>query len=232
MGRVKKTLRVLQTSEYWPAALLGVAAAIEHEQIPFRYDHRTVIDVGAARGQFAIVARRRFPQARIVSLEPLAAAQRTLRRIAKRYALEILPLAAGVSNEDAVLRVSAADDSSSLLPIGDAQRGTFPGTQEVAREPVHVVRLDAVVSDFDRPALLKIDVQGAELDVMRGASGILPSIDEVLVEASFIELYVGQALADIVLDLLVDQGFRLRGVYSVAYTSDGQCVQCDLHLSR
>ncbi|MEA3643975.1 MAG: FkbM family methyltransferase, partial [Lamprobacter sp.] len=40
-----------------------------------------------------------------------------------------------------------------------------------------------------RPSLLKIDVQGFELEVLKGATGLLPEIDVVYVEASDVELY-------------------------------------------
>jgi hypothetical protein len=60
---------------------------------------------------------------------------------------------------------------------------------------VPIKRLDACLSTPPpRPVLLKIDVQGFELEVLQGATDLLPHIDAVYVEASYVELYEGQAL--------------------------------------
>ena len=57
-------------------------------------------------------------------------------------------------------------------------------------------RLENVLSadDVRRPCLLKIDVQGGELDVLRGIGPFVDVIDYIYLEVSFIELYEGQPL--------------------------------------
>ena len=80
--------------------------------------------------------------------------------------------------------------------------------------------------------LLKIDVQGGELGVLQGAEEILQSIDAVLVEVSFVELYAGQALADEVWRHLQSHGFSCRGVWSMTYGVRGECLQGDLLFAR
>src|SRR5215212_9944591 len=67
-----KLAKVLRRPGYWPGLRHGVAAAIEHDRIPFDNEFRTVIDVGAGRGQFALVARRRFPAATLHCFAPLS----------------------------------------------------------------------------------------------------------------------------------------------------------------
>ncbi len=94
----------------------------------------------------------------------------------------------------ATLTVSAHDDSSSLLPIGHRQLSEFPGTHPVDSVEVRVLPLREVLSsELPPPRLLKIDVQGLELEVLRGAGSSLDLIDELFVECSFAELYGGQA---------------------------------------
>ena len=69
------------------------------------------------------------------------------------------------------MHVSAREDSSSLLPVGEGQVSAFPGTDEVGTTNVEVRTLDSVMAnrDLEKPALLKVDVQGFELPVLRGA---------------------------------------------------------------
>jgi hypothetical protein len=80
--------------------------------------------------------------------------------------------------------------------------------------------------------LLKIDVQGAELSVLRGAEKTLESVDSIFVECSFVELYEGQALANEVIEFLAARGFSIAGVFGPAYDADGRCLQVDALFSR
>ena len=73
------------------------------------------------------------------------------------------------------MHVARSDDSSSLLPATGLQVEAFPDTVEVAEMVVDVRRLDDLIAvdEVPHPISMKIDVQGAELDVLRGASGLL-----------------------------------------------------------
>lgn len=233
--RGQKLVGVLREPGYRRALLHGVAAAVEHEAIPIRRDFRTIIDVGANRGQFALFAARRFPQAALLCFEPLDVPRAKLKvAVGRRQRLTVFDVALGARSEQAEFHVSVADDSSSLLPIGQLQRDAFPGTEERTTVGVQVRRLDEVVTSADctAPALLKIDVQGGELAVLQGADSILGSIDAVLVEASFSELYAGQALVDEVWSFLASKGFTCRGVWSMTYGSEGACLQGDFLFAR
>jgi FkbM family methyltransferase len=78
-------------------------------------------------------------------------------------------------------------------------------TRLVATHPVKTTRLDDIsdISDID---LLKMDVQGAEVDVIHGAENALKSVSIIQTEVCFVELYQGQYLfAD------VDRELRARG---------------------
>ena len=83
-----------------------------------------------------------------------------------------------------------------------------------------------------RPCLLKVDVQGLELDVLRGAARTLESVDEALIECSFVELYEGQPLADEIVLQMLEAGLRLAGVHEVVYSADGTAVQADFLFRR
>ncbi len=210
----------------------GTAAAIEHDAAALDHDYRTVIDVGANRGQFVLVAARRFPGAALLAFEPLPGAAVALRRLDGRPRVFEMALAATTGTAD--LHVARADDSSSLLPITALQVATFPGTDEVGRVAVTTARLDEVVraDDLERPVLLKIDVQGGEIGVLQGATGMLDAVATVLVECSFEELYEGQPVADDVIRHLHERGFRLHSVGPVTTGPGRRPVQADLVFER
>ena len=131
------------------------------------------------------------------------------------------------------MHVSAADDSSSLLPITARQAQTFPGTEQKETIEVSTVTLDERFPDgVEEPALLKIDVQGYELEVLRGAERLLQTIGTVLVECSFQEFYAGQAGADEVIRFLQQRGFRLAGGTAPTVDRHGVLLQVDLIFNR
>lgn len=230
--KARKLARLLREPAYRRPLRFGVAATVEHEAVPFG-DYRTVIDVGAGRGQFALFALHAFPAARIFSFEPLPSSFETASRAvggSSRVALR--RQAIGAAAGTARIHVTADADSSSLLrPTGEQTR-RFPGTHDVDQVQVEVVTLDEALPEPTRPALLKLDLQGGELDALRGAERLLAAIDAVFVECSFVELYEGQALADEVICHLQDRDFTLRGVHSPSYGEDGACLQADLLFVR
>lgn len=234
LRKPRKLLRLLRTPRYRQALRTHrVAAAIEHDEVAFGHEFRTVVDVGGHTGQFALFARERFPGAKIVVVEPLEDGRRCIASVLGN-SVEVLPYAAGAEAGTAELHVSAASDSSSLLPITENYTSAWAGTHEVGTVSVEVRPLDAVlaVDDLAGPVLLKIDVQGGEGDVLRGARRLLERVDEVYVEVSFVELYDGQVLADEVVELMRAAGLRLTGVYGVAHDRNGRTLQADLLFAR
>ena len=197
----------------WREALRqGVAASIEHDRLPLRRDFRTVIDVGANRGQFALCSTVRFPEAQVFSLEPLRGPRAKMQALfAGSPRVQVIPKAAGASAGRAKVNVSGADDSSSLLAMGELQLRRYPETKMVGAEEVDVDTLDGIFGGMElaSPVLLKLDVQGFELEALKGAKELLGRVDAVLTEASFVPFYEGQALFDDLHALLTEAGFSL-----------------------
>ena len=105
----------------------GVAAAVEHERVLNKLSCSTVVDIGANRGQFALVCRRCFPASKIYSFEPLAAASKYFKNIFDDDEHTVIyECAIGDEEGDFPIHVSNREDSSSLLPIGAEQSRIFP----------------------------------------------------------------------------------------------------------
>lgn len=196
---------------------------------------QTVLDIGANRGQFALVARYCFPGAIIYSFEPLSEPAKIFRNVFLYDPLVHLHEAAvGEQSGETTIHISARDDSSSLLSITEDQNRIFPGTAERATQNIQVGRLAEFLKteQIVAPALLKLDVQGYELSALRGCEDLLRRFAWVYAECSFLELYKGQALADEVIAWLWERGFILSGVYNLAYDRDGKAVQADFLFKR
>jgi FkbM family methyltransferase len=231
LGKFRKLIRCISTSSYRRALLEHrVAAAIEHEAVLMPLACQTIIDVGANRGQFALVARRCFPKARVISFEPLHGPASRFRAVFANEEGTVLNIAAiGPSRGEAIIHISRRDDSSSLLPITPTQTRMFPGTGEQSTTMVQVGRLQDFVGSDEilAPALLKLDVQGFELQALEGCESLLGRFAYVYAECSFIELYQGQALAGEVIAWLAERGFRSQGTYNTVADKRGKPVQAD-----
>jgi FkbM family methyltransferase len=233
--KVRKLLRLLPESQWRRGLLRGVAASVEHDRALAGLEFARIVDIGANRGQFSLFCRVRFPRAEIVAFEPQAAACRVFRTLfGDTPQVRLVEAAIAPSEGTAILHVSAQDDSSSLLPITARQPEYFPGTGEIATVEIRTGRLDTYLSpdDIRSPALLKIDVQGYEADVLRACESRLGLFDSVYVECSFVELYAGQALAPAINDWLRARGFRLKGRFNEATAPGIGIVQADFLFER
>ncbi len=235
LRKARKALSLVQRSLYRNALRAGVGAAIEHERLLNSLDCKTIVDIGANRGQFALVARYNFPDANIISFEPLPGPAAVFRRVFSFDSAVVLHNAAiGPKSEQCAMHVSGRDDSSSLLPISSLQEEIFPGTSEVETLDVRVAPLEAFVGEGDivDPAMLKLDVQGFELDALQGCESLLSRFEWVYCECSFVELYSGQKLAVDVIDWLSSKGLRIKGIYNPTYDREGQAIQADFLFQR
>jgi FkbM family methyltransferase len=230
-----KLLRLLPNPVFRHGLRSGVGAAIEHRGVIGPMQLETIVDVGGNVGQFSLLARALHPDARIFAFEPLPDAAARYRRVFAADANATL-FEAAISPEagTATMHVSASADSSSLLPISERQSELFPGTQEVGVTDVEAGPLSDFISadDLRAPALLKIDVQGFELEVLRGTGDLLAAFEHVYVEASFEALYEGQALADDVIAHMVAAGFSEVGRHNVSIGPDGTPIQADFLFHR
>ena len=206
-----------------------VLAGAEHRHI-FDQNLANVVDIGANRGQFALAVRRWAPNAMIIAFEPITDAAAKFKKVFLRDSkVTIHQVAIGQETGEAVLNIAASDDSSSFLPISSIQEKLFPGTYKIRTETVKIGRLnDYVTADaILHPSMLKLDVQGYELETLRGCEELLERFSYVYAECSFVELYYGQALVDDIIAWLRERDWCLCGIYNMIYDHKGQSVQAD-----
>jgi FkbM family methyltransferase len=227
--RIRKLAYCSAHLRCWKALRMGVAPSIEHRKVLSKIDCDFIIDVGANRGQFSLVSRLVKPGVPIVAFEPIPAEAEVFRRVNSGFEnIQLHQVALGDKANETKIHLSRSADSSSLLPIGEMQAKLFPATDEIGTEKVSVKKLDDFKAEWKRYSriLLKIDVQGSELAVLKGATETLKNCAHVYVECSEIELYIGQAMYRDVATFLEQQGFRLqfRNNETVAH---GQLIQAD-----
>jgi len=233
--RIRKFFAIIFDPFLFSALLRGTAAGVEHKVILESMNCDCIVDVGANRGQFALIARKVFPHTAIYSFEPLEEASCVFQKtFADDANAHLYPYAIGRENTSATLHVTRVDDSSSMLPVTETLSAIFPAVTEKETRQVKILPLSQALADVSIPpaSLLKIDVQGFELDVLWGCEDLLGKFSHLYIECSFIELYKGQALAHQIIGWLQNKGFILTGVYNMYYEKNGRAVQGDFLFSR
>lgn len=191
----------------------------------------TIIDVGSCSGAFAYAMRSILPQAQIYSFEPLQDNfDRLVRNLSRRGHFQAFNTAIGDRQGELGFHRNAFSPSSSALEMGELHRRAFPHTAQTTTLNVPVAPLD----DFlDRMTLaskvmLKVDVQGYEDAVLRGATKILQQVDLIEIEVSHQPLYEGQVLFDGIYQMLQKAGFRFGGeLDNMLSPLDGSILQSD-----
>lgn len=230
--KINKLIQLLFNKKYILGLFSGIAATTEHISLLKSVGPlNTIIDIGANKGQFSLIATSIYPDAKIFSFEPLSKPADKFKSFFKNNnKVKLFKKAIGEKIENTNMYVSQRVDSSSLLKILDKQTEIFPGTQESNTEEVAVAPLSSFLSKVDlvRPVFLKIDVQGFELEVLIGSKDLIQNIDFIYVECSFVELYENQALVNEIIDFLKNQSFKFVGIYNMFYDKDGLAIQGDL----
>jgi FkbM family methyltransferase len=193
----------------------------------------TVVDVGAHHGEYATVLRRDVRFSGVVhSFEPSSAAYAELaKHAADDAAWHTWNVALATEAGEQLLHRFDASQLNSLREPTAASLDHHPGMRPAGAETVAVCRLDGFTDiglERSERILLKVDAQGADLDVLRGARGIMPMIWAVQIEAPMRGLYRGQPSFEEVLGFLRSTGFTPSGVFPVGRARDLGLVDVDV----
>ena len=177
-------------------------------------DIRTLVDVGANTGQFALRYLQQRPESLVYCFEPLEDCFLELRRqMAGVRGFTAFNVALGDSEGEADFYRSEFSPSSSLLPMAQTHKELYPFTSGITFETATVRKLDSYRDNITIRGglLIKIDVQGAEARVLRGGPSLLDRADAVIVEVGYVGLYEGQAAIEDIITVLADHGLRFMG---------------------
>jgi len=199
-----------------PAGLRALEAA--------GYAPDLVIDVGAYEGEWTRQALPRFPAARFLLVEAQPAKEEILRAVrdAGRVAYEIALL-------------GPAPQPAAAFYLGETGSTLYPEQTAVGMRPVRLpmTTLDDLVARRSIPGrvFLKMDVQGAELDVLAGALAVLARTDVVLLEASVVAYNAGAPRVAEVVARLRELDFLLYDIWDLRRI-DSVLAQADLVFAR
>jgi len=191
-----------------------------------------IVDGGAHYGEISIEFLKIFPNATIYAFEPETNAFNRLRERARSYkAIHPIKNALGSTCRSMELYVNRFDVTSSLLPRSElGEKYTSWKTELDHVEMVHLTTLDHWWSEMGNPAIeiLKLDLQGWELEALKGAAYLLKSsILAVFIEISFAALYQNSCAYYQIGALLGEYGFELYQLYHLRTDQDGRLLYAD-----
>jgi FkbM family methyltransferase len=203
-----------------------VVAQIEDQGIS------TVLDIGANVGQFALDLRMAGYKGAIVSIEPGSAAFKRLEKISSKDALwQVYNFAIGSKSGFSNLNISANKGlSSSLLEMANHIE-YFPESKTISVENVRVETIDDFIEEKrikPERLLLKIDTQGFEVEVLKGAVKILDRVKLVYCETSLEPLYQNEQTYLYILNFLKTHGHDLIEVTPGIRSHEKKLLQIDV----
>lgn len=192
---------------------------------------RTVLDIGANAGQFARNVRASMPDCTVHSFEPLPGPFAELQKLAaNRPQFHCHNFALGERSGAAIIHTGEYTASSSLLKPAQHLSDSLPQVVPDQDRDIPIMRLDdwAPTVSLSYPLFVKLDVQGYELQVIRGGTETLRRASAILSELSFVELYENQPLIVDIVEAMKAMGFRLADIYEVSQDpATGLGFQCD-----
>lgn len=198
---------------------------------------RTVLDVGANEGQFAKYIIKALPNlVSVYSFEPLPGVFASLQSWAESAVrkVTVIPFNVGLGEDNEQLEMFEHVEitgHSSILSTNARSHELYPQTRSQKRVQVSIVRLDDFLEAHPIKSppeiLLKMDVQGYENRVLRGAPRLLAQARACLTEVNFDPLYESQASFEELAGILKRAGYRYAGCYCQGFASDGHVITAD-----
>lgn len=170
------------------------------------FSPRVVIDVGAHHGAWTRLCKRMFPECRVLMVEPQKDSLGRLQALASECAdVEIASCLLGAAAAPAVDFLGTGTNASVLREHAKPPRA-------VASLPMRTLAEVVAGSEFARPDLVKLDVQGYELEVLKGAGDVIACAEALVLEVSLIPIYDDCPLLDEVLGFMGERGFAAYDV--------------------
>jgi FkbM family methyltransferase len=215
------------------------------ELFPMQHIHRSIrlakklpdqdfiiLDIGGGIGASLRLYLKYFPSNRIIVFEPVAESFKTIKsKFGNSENVTFCNLAAGNENSKQEINIANRVTSSSILPLSAETQSVFYDAKTLGlsrNETIEIVRLDDFLAgEKSSIGIMKLDVQGFEMNVLKGAEETLKRTSIVLLEAGNHDVYVGSPRYYEIDEYLRDRGFILYDIIPSVLDS-GQLKEWDV----
>tara|TARA_A100001388_G_C28757626_1_gene495871 strand:+ start:1312 stop:2010 length:699 start_codon:yes stop_codon:yes gene_type:complete len=182
------------------------------------YTPKLIVDVGVADGTPEIYEI--FPESKFLLVEPLDYFQKSINKIIKTYDATHIKVAAGSSSGIKKFMISENKHSNSSFYSGKLDR------KEVS---VKVDTLDNIVDGYsiDDLSILKIDVEGAELDVLKGGNESIKRFDFIILELTFTGFLNNASKPAEIINHMSKNNFEMIDIFNLRNNHENDLSQGD-----
>jgi FkbM family methyltransferase len=170
-----------------------------------------IFDIGSNIGTWTLLVKSMLPAAEIHAFEPLETHNAVFRQsCAGLQNVYLHNYCAGNSNVSGTINISSYSDSSSLLEATLLEFEHFLISKQ-GEEQVEIKRLGDMVRSgtLPLPVIIKLDIQGYELEALMGMDELLEAAKYIICEVSFKEYYHGQPQFLDIAGYLIKFNFRI-----------------------
>ena len=231
MNKIKKIVTCFLNPSFYKAYMSGVAPLFELYPLLGQINQiKTIIDIGSNKGQFSLLAKSLFPEVKIFSFEPQIECLNLQRTILGEKNVKYFNFGLGNIIKKTNFYITNREDSSSFLKPTQIKMNKYK-TKKI--EKISVKRLDRIIkkNEIKRPSIMKLDVQGYELEVLKGSKKILRNIDFIIAEISFKQVYKKQVTKKKLLQFLNRNHFKSKKMFNISKLNN-KLFQADILFDR
>lgn len=188
---------------------------------------RGIIDVGANRGDWTRMALSVFPEAKILMIEPQREMQIHLDQLcSENHNLEFIHAGAGRESGQLIQTIWEDLAGSSFLPE-PSQEKLQTGKQRITR----IVTIDNLIENRSEffPDLVKLDIQGFELEALKGSTSLFGRTQVFILETSLFEFMPNMPITAECINFMTAKGYEIYDVAEYRRRPlDGALGQIDL----
>ena len=188
----------------------------EYYKKQYNYSPKNILDIGALDGRWTICLSQIFKEANFLMVEANEEMKNILDKTGFNYVICAL--------SDDVKKANYFK-----LP-GNAGNGLYFEKNSVNSKitKVKTETLNSILDTNYTYNIIKLDVQGSELDILRGGMTFLKKADFVLTECSLVEYNVGAPLFDDQLNFFEKNNYKFFDIIDLLYDKKGQLIQIDV----
>lgn len=191
-----------------------------------------ILDVGANLGEWTRMAKEVFPDSIIYMIEPLSEMESNLKKICEEFpGTKYFPNGAGSKIENHVMTTWGDDLAGANCLVVENEYLKSINKQRI----IPIITIDSLIEkgEIEIPELAKLDIQGYELEALKGATKLFGKTEVFILEASLFEFTSGNPILSEVIIFMAERGYEiydLPGFLRRPY--DGALAQIDVCFAK